>query len=150
MHPIQFNHLKYCDMKAVTKLFGALAMIAFFSGSLKATELHSDSLVVTTSIVETEAYETLFYEGKKLQCRIIEHKDNIIAIHYATSEQGIVKIKIVNEETDQTVYIDKVHKRSLAVKKYDLSHLPSGKYLVEVSYGSEIAAKFIQVRGAEQ
>jgi len=132
-------------MKAVTKLFGALAVLAFLAGPAQATELHSDSLTITTSIVETGDVTSLLYDGKRLQCRIIEHKDNVIAIHYATTDEGIVKIKIVNEETDQTVYIDKVVNRSLAVKKYDLSYLPEGKYLVEVSYDSEITAKFIQV-----
>lgn len=142
-------------MNAFLKLLGALLLMTNLSWAgqnqtshhFLATNAKQDSLIGTTArLTNTEGVEVLSYEGKKLQCRIIEHQKNVVAIHYSTVAEGIVKIKIVNQATKQSVYIDKVRNRSLAVKKYDLSNLPAGKYLVEVSHENEVATKFIQIQ----
>ena len=138
-------------MKAVMNILGVLLLtlnVAWATNNGQ-QRLHSgkDSVLATTSLVAlSENVEVLSYEGKNLQCRIIEHRNQVVAVHYATVSEGLVKIKILNEDTQQVVHIDRVRKRKMAVKKYDLSKLPEGKYMVEVAYGGEVATKFIQIQ----
>lgn len=79
----------------------------------------------------------------KLKVEVIEHKKQMVAVHYAVQGKGAVSIKIMDADSEHIVYVEKEYRHQLAVKKYDLSYLPKGEYLVEVSYDGETFKKRI-------
>ena len=81
----------------------------------------------------------------KIKVEVIEHKDDVVAVHYATSNKGTVVIRIKDLSNGEIVHSEWESNQMLAVKRYDLSHLPAGKYLVEVSFGKDVFKKKIQL-----
>lgn len=85
-------------------------------------------------------------DSSSIQVEIVAYKNAMVAVHYATTELSKVKIKITNDDTNHIVYVNTYDDHKLSIKKFDLSHLAPGKYLVEVSNGEEIVSKFVQVQ----
>ena len=83
--------------------------------------------------------------GKTLKVEVIERKDNIVAIHFQKPETTKVKIEITNSN-GKVVYTETVASYELAIKKYDLSELPTGKYTIEISGGKEVYTQFVRVQ----
>lgn len=83
-------------------------------------------------------------DASKLKVEVIEHKNDIIAVHYSAEGKGAVSIEIMDADSDHIVYVEKEYRHQLAIKKYDLSHLPKGEYVVEVTYDGETIRKKIR------
>lgn len=82
----------------------------------------------------------------KLKAEVIEHKDGVVAVHYAADEEGTVVIRIKNARNGEIVYTDREYENRLVVKRYDLSYLPTGKYIIEVSLGEETITKEVTLQ----
>ena len=85
-------------------------------------------------------------DSSSIQVEIVAHKNAMVAVHYSTVELSKVKIKITNDDTNQIVYVNTYDDHKLSIKRFDMSHLAPGKYLVEVSNGAEVVSKFVQVQ----
>lgn len=89
------------------------------------------------------AFANMEGDAAKLKAEVIEHKNQIVAVHYATEEKGVVDIKITNTDINHIVHVEKEYHHQMAVKKYDLSYLPKGNYTIEITYGKEVVKKNI-------
>ncbi|MEH0155143.1 hypothetical protein V6R21_13440 [Limibacter armeniacum] len=62
---------------------------------------------------------------------IYKHRGDKIAVHFVKPENNKVLVLIKNEN-DRVIFRDTFRNKNRVVKHYDLSHLPSGKYSIEV------------------
>jgi hypothetical protein len=86
-------------------------------------------------------------EGRVLQVEVIQHKNNLVAVHYsAESDSDRVKVRIVSMSSREVVYTEVISHQKMAVKRYDLSHLPAGQYLLEVINGGETVSHYVEVK----
>lgn len=106
------------------------------------------NLVMTMALMVNTAWANEESKGDSstMQVEIVEHKNQIVAVHYATEVASRVKIKITNDDTNRIVYVNTQANYKLAIKKFDMSLLSPGKYLIEVSNGDAVVTKFVQIQ----
>lgn len=76
--------------------------------------------------------------GNTAQVAVIQHKGDMVAVHFEKAEKQVIDIKITNTQSNKVVFSESDKKHQLAIKKYDLSHLPAGTYTIAVKAGDKV------------
>ena len=107
------------------------------------------AIVAAIVAMATSSYGNAYKGGggdaKAVQVELIKRNDHVVALHFRKPEKQLIKIKIMNANTKKVVFTGSKRKHHLAVIKYDLSHLPQGKYQIEVVTGSQVFTQNIEL-----
>jgi len=76
--------------------------------------------------------------GSATKVALIQHKGDVVALHFQKAEKEAITVRITNDRTKKVVFSDSDKKHQAAVKKYDLSNLPTGTYTVKVNAGGKV------------
>lgn len=96
------------------------------------------AIVATAVAIATSSYAAGGGDARKVKVELIQHKDNVVALHFQKPENQVIKIKIIDDATKKVVFSGSKKKHDLAIIKYDLSHLPKGVYTIEVTAAESV------------
>ena len=82
-------------------------------------------------------------KSQKLEVNVYPRSNGIVAVNFKKEANETVEVKIYTL-TGKRIFKEKISTHELIAKKYDMTRLPDGQYIVEVSNDNYLTRKVVE------